>query len=79
MTQAITRNRDIPIARQPKKRPRNGGGDLVGQGTRVNYIFGCCGNKNYIRPTIASLMNDPDKAEDFGPVNERYLRQVLAK
>ena len=49
-------------------------GDLVGKELRVNYIGGCCGNKNYIRPTIASLMNDPNKAEDFGPVNERYLQ-----
>ncbi|MDP3732853.1 MAG: hypothetical protein Q8R31_07540 [Candidatus Omnitrophota bacterium] len=30
-----------------------------------------------IRPTIASLMNDADKAEDFGPVNERFLRKEL--
>lgn len=54
-------------------------GDLVvgDLSTRVNYINGCCGNKDYIRPTIASLMNDPDKAEDFGPVNERYLSEVL--
>jgi hypothetical protein len=52
-------------------------GDLVGKDDRVNYIAGCSGNKNYIRPTIASLMNDPDKATDFGPVNERYLRNIL--
>jgi len=52
-------------------------GDLVGKKPKVNYIAGCCGNKNYIRPTITSLMNNPDKAEDFGPVNERYLRKVL--
>ncbi len=52
-------------------------GDLAGKDPRVNYIAGCCGNKNYIRPAIASLMNDPDKAEDFGPVNERYLRNIL--
>lgn len=52
-------------------------GDLVGKSPEVNYIHGCCGNKNYIRPTIASLMNNPDKAEDFGPVNERYLRKEL--
>ena len=68
-----------PNCAPTKKEAQEWWGDLVGQGTRVNYIFGCCGNKNYIRPTIASLMNDPDKAEDFGPVNERYLRQVLAK
>ncbi len=51
-------------------------GDLS---TRVSYINGCCGNKDYIRPTIASLMNNPDKAEDFGPVNERYLSEILEK
>ncbi|MDP2924194.1 MAG: hypothetical protein Q8O30_10830 [Candidatus Omnitrophota bacterium] len=52
-------------------------GDLVGKVARVNYIRGCCGNKDYIRPVIASLMNDADKAEDFGPVNERYLKNIL--
>ncbi|MCU0651508.1 MAG: hypothetical protein MUC39_01010 [Candidatus Omnitrophica bacterium] len=52
-------------------------GDLVGKDLRVNYISGCCGNKDYIRPTIASFMNDPGKAEDFGPVNERYLNELL--
>jgi hypothetical protein len=51
-------------------------GDLVGKVARVNYIRGCCGNKDYIRPIIASFMNDADKAEDFGSVNERYLRQI---
>jgi len=54
-------------------------GNLKDSIPRVHYIRGCCGNRNYIRPTIASLMNDPDKADDFGPVNERYLRQVLSQ
>lgn len=54
-------------------------GDLVGKESRVNYISGCCGNKDYIRPVIASLMNDPDRAEDFGPINERYLRDALVE
>jgi len=45
----------------------------------VRYVRGCCGNRNYIRPTTASLMNDPDKAGDFGPVNERYIRTALQK
>jgi len=53
-------------------------GDLVVPGGRAGYICGCCGNKNYIRPTVASLMNKPERAEDFGPVNERYLRNALA-
>jgi|GEM_PF-331468 len=52
-------------------------GDLTGSSRGVRYINGCCGNKDYIRPTIASLMNDSDKAEDFGPVNERFLRDGL--
>lgn len=54
-------------------------GDLVGVSSRAGYINGCCGNKDYIRPTIASLMNNPDKAEDFGPVNERYLNEIFKK
>jgi hypothetical protein len=54
-------------------------GDMVGKVERVNYIHGCCGNKNYIRPVIASLMNDTEKAEDFGPVNERFLSEELRR
>jgi hypothetical protein len=65
-----------PNCATTKKEAEEWWGDLVGKEPRVNYISGCCGNRNYIRPTIASLMNDPNKAEDFGPVNERYLRKV---
>jgi hypothetical protein len=54
-------------------------GDLAGDFPEVNYIRGCCGNKDYIRPTAVSLMNDTDKAESFGPVNEQYLRQALER
>ncbi len=61
-----------------KKEAQNWWGDLVGKEESVNYISGCCGNKSHIRPTTSSLMNDADKALDFGPVNERYLRKVLA-
>jgi hypothetical protein len=53
--------------------------DLVNEEGLADYVQGCCGNINYIRPTIASLMNDIEKAETFGRVNERYLRQVLEK
>lgn len=60
-----------------KKEAEEWWGDLVGKDSRANYFSGCCGNKDYIRPTVASLMNDPDKAEDFGPVNERYLRKAF--
>ena len=52
-------------------------GDLEGNVARVGYIHGCGGNKNYIRPTIASFMNDPDKAGDYGPVNTRYLSRIF--
>jgi hypothetical protein len=53
--------------------------DMVGKEPNVDYIHGCCGNTNFIRPTIASLMNNPDQALTFGPVNERYMRQELSK
>lgn len=52
-------------------------GALVGVDPAVNYIGGCCGNKDYLRPTLVSLMGDARKAEDFGPVNERYLKACL--
>jgi hypothetical protein len=54
-------------------------GDLASGSDRVGYFSGCCGNMDYTRPTIASLMNDFRRAEDFGPVNERYLREALEK
>jgi hypothetical protein len=51
-------------------------GDLIETKTpKVRYVNGCCGKKEYIRPTIASLMNDTSRASTYGPVNERYLRQ----
>ncbi|HNX69158.1 MAG TPA: hypothetical protein PLL75_05550 [Candidatus Omnitrophota bacterium] len=53
-------------------------GDLTGKAAYVDYINGCCGNADYFRPTIASLMNDTEKAEDFGPVNQRYLKKTLS-
>ncbi|MFA5338150.1 MAG: hypothetical protein WC330_07445 [Candidatus Omnitrophota bacterium] len=52
-------------------------GRQVTERGRVGYFKGCCGRKDYIRPTIASLMNDPNKARDFGPVNEEYLRDSM--
>lgn len=52
-------------------------GDLKGKEANVGFIDGCCGNKGYIRPTIASLMNDTEKADSFGPVNQRYLGKLL--
>lgn len=54
-------------------------GDMVGKVERVNYINGCCGSTAYIRPVIASLMNNTEKAEDFGPVNERFLGRELRR
>jgi len=66
-----------PNCASTKEEAQKWWGDLAGRIARVNYIRGCCGNKDYIRPTIASFMNDADKAEDFGPVNERYLKNML--
>ena len=66
-----------PNCATTKEEARQWWGDLALKEKFVGYINGCCGNKDYIRPTIASFMNDPDQANDFGPVNERYLRKVL--
>lgn len=52
-------------------------GSLVGVEPRVDFFSGCAGRKDYVRPTMASLMNDPAHAGDFGAVNERYLRQAF--
>jgi len=66
-----------PNCASSRKEAEEWWGDLVKEGSSVNYISGCCGNRDYIRPTAISLMNDTDKAEDFGPVNERYLKKAL--
>lgn len=70
-------SRGYPNCAAIKEEAEKWWGDLVMEGGRIGYISGCCGNKDYIRPTIASLMNDFHKADDFGPVNERYLRKEL--
>lgn len=54
-------------------------GELAGKYPGVDYINGCCGNPGYIRPTIASLMNDIFKAANYGLVNEEYLRKELLR
>ncbi len=51
-------------------------GDLVGTGN-VNYFAGCCGDGKYIRPTAQSLMNDAQRSDSYGLVNETYLRNQL--
>ncbi len=68
-----------PNCAKTKKEAEELWGDLAAVSQRVDYISGCCGNIDYFRPTIASFMNDPDKANDFGPVNERFLRKELKK
>lgn len=67
-----------PNCATSREEARKWWGDLKGKKEYVDYIRGCCGNKSYFRPTIASLMNDVEKADDFGPVNERYLREILS-
>ena len=48
-------------------------------GRSVEYVNGCCGSKEYFRPTVASLMNDPRKASDYGFINQEYLRRELSE
>ncbi|MEK9151411.1 MAG: hypothetical protein AAB547_02165, partial [Patescibacteria group bacterium] len=55
-------------------------GSLVSTDQRVGYYLGCSGKEEYIRPTEHSLMNLGNFSTtdiDYGPVSERYLRQVL--
>jgi hypothetical protein len=52
-------------------------GDLAAIDSRVGFFQGCCGNIDYVRSAPASLMNNSDEAEDFGPVNERFIRQAF--
>lgn len=52
-------------------------GEFVGKHPAAGYINGCCGSRDYLRPTIASLMNDTRKAADYGSVNEEYIRKEL--
>jgi hypothetical protein len=68
-----------PNCAPSKEKAQEWWGDMVGKVAHVRYVQGCCGNRDYVRPTIASLMNDIEKAETFGPVNERYLRNQLEK
>ncbi|MBF0330585.1 MAG: hypothetical protein HQL17_01505 [Candidatus Omnitrophica bacterium] len=54
-------------------------GDVAATDSRVGYFEGCCGNTSYIRSSPASLMNDSDRAEDFGPVSERFILQAFER
>ncbi|MFH0754379.1 MAG: hypothetical protein V2A70_07425 [Candidatus Omnitrophota bacterium] len=67
-----------PNCAPDKETARQWWGSLVSDQPYVDYIEGCCGHLEYIRPTIASLMNDVRKASDFGPVNEAFLMDVLS-
>lgn len=67
----------FPNCAESKDEAEKWWGNLVEDNGRVGYFQGCCGSQDYIRPTIASLMNNPNKARDFGPVNEGYLRRSL--
>lgn len=49
-------------------------GAYVGKVPTVDYVHGCCGTYDCLRPSIASLMNDTNKARDYGYVNEEYIR-----
>ncbi|MBU1177045.1 MAG: MerR family transcriptional regulator [Patescibacteria group bacterium] len=46
----------------------------------VGYFNGCCGNQEYIKPTMTSVMNLNNATEisyEYGPVSEIYLRKIL--
>lgn len=55
-------------------------GDLTKKYPEVGYFKGCAGNENYIKPTVASIMNLNTGAPivySYGPVSENYLKKVL--
>lgn len=54
-------------------------GEFVGKKSTVDYVGGCCGQYECVRPTIASLMNDTDKASSYGFVNEEYIRREFQR
>ena len=66
-----------PNCAQTKEDAVSWWGGLVGKEKGVNYFGGCCGSRNYIRPTVQSVMNDFKKSGDYGVVNVRYLREAL--
>lgn len=55
-------------------------GDLAKKYPEVGYFKGCAGDENYIKPTVASIMNlntGSPVVFTYGPVSEDYLRKVL--
>ncbi|NQV00920.1 MAG: hypothetical protein HQ537_02280 [Parcubacteria group bacterium] len=56
-------------------------GDLAEQFPEiVGYFKGCCGNKDYIKPTKVSIMNLNNTTEisyEYGPVSARYLQKII--
>jgi len=55
-------------------------GNLTKKYSAVGYFKGCAGNENYIKPTVASIMNLNTGSPiiyDYGPVSEQYLKKAL--
>ncbi len=67
----------FPNCAKDKNEANQWWGDLTVGSERAGYFPGCCGRPDCIRPTSISLMNDPNKANDYGPVNERYLHNKM--
>ncbi|MFA5272259.1 MAG: hypothetical protein WC412_08020 [Candidatus Omnitrophota bacterium] len=68
-----------PNCAATKKEAISWWGDLVGKNYEVSYFGGCCGSRKNIRPTSNSLMKDYKKSDNYGVVNERYLRGILSR
>jgi|GEM_PF-1886992 len=72
---------DGPNCAPDKETAKKMWGDLAGQFPEtVGYFKGCCGNRDYIKPTKASIMNLNNTAEisyEYGPVSEMYLQKIL--
>lgn len=54
-------------------------GDMTNKGDGVSYYPLKSGQNHFLKPTLHSVMENPYRFNDFGPVNERYLRKVLER
>jgi len=68
-----------PNCAPTKELARQWWGAFAGEVPTVDFVNGCCGTYDCVRPSIASLMNDADKASDYGYVDEAYLRREFER
>ena len=76
-TRCKTGNAGPPNCAHSKEEAIDWWADLTELYPEVNYYPGCCGKKDYFRPTNRSLMNNAAQSSVYGPVNERFLRNTL--